>query len=120
MGYLQRGRSAVSSSHGRVWKRTHPIISVATGYGQPPISYYDWTLGPHSSNESSFQLPEESEARLLIERFCDKVTQTLYSKYADPVGLPNDTERSTLMKLLMSNLQELEARLTTRTNPTCM
>lgn len=93
---------------------------MATGYGQPPISYYDWTLGPHSSNESSFQLPEESEARLLIERFCDKVTQTLYSKYADPVGLPNDTERSTLMKLLMSNLQELEARLTTRTNPTCM
>ncbi|KAL8786673.1 MAG: hypothetical protein Q9195_008109 [Heterodermia aff. obscurata] len=103
----------------RTWATCNAVAQrVATGYGQPPISYYDWTLGPHSANDISFRLPEEPEARLLIERFCDKVTQALYTKYADPVGLPNDTERSSLMKLLKSNLQELEARLKTHTNPT--
>ena len=93
--------------------------SVATGYGQPPATHYDWTLSPHGSNVANFQLPEEAEARLVIERYCNKVTQALYTNECDPVGLPSDMERSNLTRFLASDLQELEARLRKHTNPTC-
>ena len=95
------------------------MISVATGYGQPPNTHYDWTLGFHGPNEASYQLPEEAEARLLIERFSNKVTQAIYSNDLDSVGLPSDTERSNLMRLLAGDLQSLESQLRSHTNPTC-
>lgn len=93
--------------------------SVATGYGQPPSTHYDWTLSPHNAKVASFQLPEEAEARLLIERYCNKVTQALYTNDFDPVGLPSDAERSNLTRFLASDLQELETKLSTHTNTTC-
>lgn len=100
-------------------RQINAILSVATGYGQPPATHYDWTLAPHGLKEGSFKLPEEAEARLLIERFCNKVTQILYSNDSDPVGLPSDTERSNMMRFLANDLQELQATLKSHTNPTC-
>ncbi|KAG7006876.1 hypothetical protein G7Y79_00012g032120 [Physcia stellaris] len=103
----------------RTWASCNAVAQrVATGYGQPPATHYDWTLAPHGLKEGSFKLPEEAEARLLIERFCNKVTQILYSNDSDPVGLPSDIERSNLMRFLATDLQELEATLKSHTNPT--
>lgn len=85
--------------------------SVATGYGQPPSTVYDWTLNPSGLNESSFRLPPEVERRVIIERFCNKVTQALYSNRLDPVGLVDDSQRSALTTLLARDLEELEQKL---------
>ena len=67
----------------------------------------------------SFQLPEEAEARLLIEQYCNQVTQALYSNEFDPLGLPSDFERSGLTSILASDLKKLESKLKTHSNHTC-
>ncbi|KZF24478.1 hypothetical protein L228DRAFT_252699 [Xylona heveae TC161] len=84
--------------------------SVATGYGQPPATLYDWTLAPAAS-DSSYKLPDELDHRLQIERFCDKVTKALYNNPRDPVGLSADDERSVLTTLLSKDFLELEERV---------
>lgn len=92
---------------------------VATGYGQPPSTVYDWTLAPVSPNATSFKLPYEAEARLLIERFCNKVTKSIYSNENDPVGLTSDIERSTLTRILVQDLEDLETKIRSRGSPSC-
>lgn len=84
---------------------------MATGYGQPPSTVYDWTLDPLGFDEAGFRLPLEAERRILVERFCNKVTKTLYSNRLDPVGLADDAQRSVLMTLLARELEELEQHL---------
>ena len=86
---------------------------VATGYGQPPSTVYDWTLQPSGLNEPSFRLPPDLERRLLIERFCNKVTKALYSNRLDPVGLIDDTQRSVLTTFLARDFEDIEEKLGT-------
>jgi len=93
--------------------------SIATGYGQPPSTVYDWTLAPMSPTATSFKLPYEAEARLLIERFCNKVTKSIYSNENDPVGLTSDPQRSTLTRILVQDLEDLETKIRSRGSPTC-
>ncbi|KAI9758608.1 MAG: hypothetical protein M4579_002984 [Chaenotheca gracillima] len=85
--------------------------SVATGYGQPPSTLYDWTLESSLAKEDSYRLPAELAVRLRIEKFCDKVTQSLYSTRGDPVGLTKDDERSSLTSLLGREFEAMEADL---------
>ncbi len=92
---------------------------VATGYGQPPSTVYDWTLAPVSPNVTSFKLPYEAEARLLIEKFCNKVTKSIYSNENDPVGLTSDLERSILTRILVQDLEDLETKIRSSGSPTC-
>jgi hypothetical protein len=87
------------------------LISVATGYGQPPSTVYDWTLDPLGFDEANFKLPPEMERRILIERFCNKVTQTLYSNRLDPVGLADESQRSVFMTFLARELEDIEQKL---------
>lgn len=87
--------------------------SVATGYGQPPSTVYDWTLNPSGLNEPSFRLPPDVERRLLIEIFCNKVTKALYSNRLDPVGLIDDTQRSVLTAFLARDFEDIEEKLGT-------
>ena len=84
---------------------------VSTGYGQPPTTFYEWTLAPSGPNESSFRLPPDAEGRLLIERFSNNVTKALYSNPSDPVGLANDNERSVLTTFLQREYDDLEVKL---------
>ncbi|MCJ1463102.1 hypothetical protein MMC07_001707 [Pseudocyphellaria aurata] len=98
----------------RTWAACNIIAQrVATGYGQPPSSVYDWTLSPSGLNEPSFRLPPDVERRLLIERFCNKVTKALYSNRLDPVGLVDDAQRSVLTTFLARDFEDLEERLGT-------
>ena len=85
--------------------------SVATGYGQPPSTLYDWTLSWSESVDPNFKLPEGIKPRLEIERFCDKVTKALYANQRDPVGLCNDQARSSLISFLSRDFDELEQKL---------
>lgn len=58
--------------------------------------------------DPNFKLPHDIKARLEIEKFCDKVTKTLYNNRRDPVGLSGDKERPTLISLLSRDFHDLE------------
>lgn len=61
--------------------------------------------------DPNFKLPREIKSRLEIEKFCDKVTKTLYSNRRDPVGLSSDDERSTMRSFLSKDFEDLEDQL---------
>lgn len=85
---------------------------IATAYGQPAQTTYDWTLGPRPiESNPSYELPPEIYNRLQIERFADKVSKTIYTNSNDPVGLPEDNVRSELVRLLAQDYKELEERI---------
>ena len=112
MGYLQCCRTAVSFPvvhHPRLPKLN--FERVATGYGQPPSTFYDWTLAPSGAHEPSFRLADEVYGRLLIETFSNKVTKALYSNRLDPVGLVSDNERSVHTNFLTREYEDLEQKL---------
>ncbi|KAL9124939.1 MAG: hypothetical protein Q9217_005786 [Psora testacea] len=96
----------------RTWASCNAVAQrVATGYGQPPSTFYDWTLTPSGVFEPGFVLPKDAQNRLLIERFNSKVTEALYRNRSDPVGLASDEERFTLTKFLAQDYEEVERRL---------
>ncbi|EDN08000.1 hypothetical protein HCAG_04510 [Histoplasma mississippiense (nom. inval.)] len=84
---------------------------VATGYGQPSQTLFDWTLSSPESADQNFKLPAEIKCRLDIEKFCDKVTRGLYSNARDPVGLSCDDERFVVTSILTKDFEELEGQL---------
>jgi hypothetical protein len=102
-----------------VWSVCNIVAQrICTAYGQPPLSIYDWTLGPKPlETNPSYELPAPIFNRLLIEKFVDKVSRTLYMNPHDPVGLASDTERPTYVSFLAHELDELEDRLRKDTSP---
>ncbi|EFX04193.1 c6 zinc finger domain containing protein [Grosmannia clavigera kw1407] len=88
--------------------------NVATGYGQPASSLYDWTLATRSGESGPFQLSAELEARLQIERFCDKVSKEMYSNASDSRGVAGDEHRSMLMRVFRREYSELHADIMSR------
>ena len=84
---------------------------VATGYGEPPTTVYDWTLSPSGTKEVGYRLPGAMDSRLRIEVFCDKTTRALYNNPSDPVGLADEASKTVLVGVLNRDLQELEQRL---------
>ncbi|KAF4340597.1 zinc finger transcription factor [Fusarium beomiforme] len=85
--------------------------SIGTGYGQPASTLYDWTLASRAGEESAFQLSRELEARLQIERFCDKVSKEMYSNASDPRGVAGDEHRAMLMRVYRRDYAELNASI---------
>lgn len=81
---------------------------ISTAFGQPASTLYDWTLSSNDSIDANFKLPKDIHSRVEIEKFCNKVTRSLYSNHRDPVGLCNDKERSTLISFLCRDFDELE------------
>ncbi|EFQ99731.1 C6 zinc finger domain-containing protein [Nannizzia gypsea CBS 118893] len=86
---------------------------VATGYGQPSSTLFDCTL---SSKEADLRLPPEVRVRLQIEKFCDKISQTLYSNHRDPVGVLSDKERNVMASVLFKDFEDLEGQVRAETN----
>lgn len=85
--------------------------AIGTGYGQPATTLYDWTLAIRPGEESPFTLSPELEARLRIERFCDKVSKEMYSNASDPRGVAGDEHRAMLMRVYRREFQELQASI---------
>ncbi|KAL8766034.1 MAG: hypothetical protein Q9209_007063 [Squamulea sp. 1 TL-2023] len=84
---------------------------VATGYGQPPSTVFDWALVSPATNGSNYRLPEEVEIRLSIERFCNKVTRSFYTNKMDPLGLVSDEQRGIMSDFLAHDFEEIECKL---------
>lgn len=64
-----------------------------------------------SAEAKSLRLPDEIEARLRIEKFCDKVTKRLYGNDSDPVGLAGEEQRAIMTSFLARDFKELERQL---------
>ena len=121
MVYVQCCRTAVSFITGyRLRLQKLNSKRVATGYGQPPSTFYDWTLAPSGAHEPSFRLPDDVYGRLLIETFSNKVTKALYSNRSDPVGLASDNERSVHTTFLAREYEDLEQKLQLDGSCTCI
>lgn len=86
----------------RTWA-TCNIVSqtLGTGYGQPASTLYDWTLALRSDSGAAnpFALTPELDARLQIEKFCDKISKECYSNQTDPIGLSGDEIRNHLTRV---------------------
>ncbi|KAF4505441.1 hypothetical protein G6O67_007389 [Ophiocordyceps sinensis] len=85
--------------------------NVGTGYGQPASTLYDWTLALRPGDDQALHLSRELEARLQIERFCDKVSKEMYSNASDPRGVAGDEHRAMLMRVYRRDYGELQASI---------
>ncbi|TAQ85157.1 hypothetical protein B7494_g6518 [Chlorociboria aeruginascens] len=85
--------------------------SVGTGYGQPASTLYDWTLAIRPGDVGPFTLSPELEARLQIERFCDKVSKEMYSNASDPRGVAGDELRAMLTRVYRREFGELQVSI---------
>ncbi|KAJ5202131.1 transcriptional regulator family: Fungal Specific TF [Penicillium cinerascens] len=81
--------------------------NVATGYGQPPSTIYDWALEPPSLKDADYRLPEDLMTRLRIEKFCDRVTKALYSSKPEP-GEFISAEKLVIVQILETELRDIE------------
>ncbi|KAJ5114678.1 transcriptional regulator family: Fungal Specific TF [Penicillium alfredii] len=81
--------------------------NVATGYGQPPSTIYDWALEPASLKDADYRLPDDLAIRLRIEKFCDRVTKALYSSKPEPAEFIS-AEKLVVVQILESELREME------------
>ncbi|KAL4862937.1 hypothetical protein BDV12DRAFT_178202 [Aspergillus spectabilis] len=81
--------------------------NVATGYGQPPGTIYDWALEPGSLRDADYHPSEDLRTRLRIEKFCDRVTKSLYSSRPDPAEFIS-SEKLLIVQLLENELREME------------
>lgn len=61
--------------------------------------------------DPGFVLPKAAQNRIIIERFSSRVTEALYRNHSDPVGLASDENRSTFVKMLARDYQDVEARV---------
>ncbi|KAJ5156362.1 hypothetical protein N7492_009165 [Penicillium capsulatum] len=84
--------------------------NVATGYGQPPSTIYDWALEPPSLRDADYHLPEDLAIRLRIEKFCDRVTKALYSSKPEPIEFIS-AEKLVIVQILETELREMEVEL---------
>ncbi|KYK56769.1 hypothetical protein DCS_03775 [Drechmeria coniospora] len=85
--------------------------NIGTGYGQPASSLYDWTLALRPGDDPALHLSRDLEARLQIERFCDKVSKEMYSNASDPRGVAGDEHRAMLMRVYRRDFGELQASI---------
>lgn len=85
--------------------------TIGTGYGQPASTLYDWTLAVRPGDSGPFSLGPELDARLQIERFCDKVSKEMYSNVSDPRGVAGDEHRAMLMRVYRREFNELQAAI---------
>ncbi|KAH8596758.1 hypothetical protein B0O99DRAFT_619857 [Bisporella sp. PMI_857] len=90
--------------------------SVGTGYGQPASTLYDWTLAIRPGQSDAFTLSPELEARLQVERFCDKVSKDMYSNATDPRGVAGDELRAMLTRVYRREYNELSVSILSRTD----
>lgn len=88
--------------------------TIGTGYGQPASTLYDWTLAIRPGDNGPFTLSPELEARLQIERFCDKVSKEMYSNASDPRGVAGDELRAMLTRVYRREYGELQASILSR------
>lgn len=96
----------------RTWAMCNIVAQrVSTGYGQPSSTLFDWALSSSAASDPNFALPPDISTALSIEKFCDRISQSLYRNRKDPVGLCSDDERYVTIKILAQDLEDLESKI---------
>lgn len=93
--------------YGRLSHTDPGFGSVATGYGQPPSTIYDWALEPASLRDADYRLPDDLATRLRIEKFCDRVTKALYSSKPEPAEFIS-ADKLVVVQVLESELRDMD------------
>ena len=88
--------------------------SLATGYGQPASTLYDWTLAVRPGQDGPFTLSPELECRVQIEKLCDEVSKDMYSNATDPRGVAGDEVRASFMRSLRRKFTEAQVSILSR------
>ena len=96
-----------------LWQYGLMSSRVGTGYGQPALSNYDWTLATinglgSEGRPGGYTLPQEMNARLRIEQYVNQVTNALYNNSSDPIGLAPEQGKSSLVSVLAKSLEDLK------------
>lgn len=81
--------------------------SVSISNGQPSATIYDWNLGMGLTVNGE-RLSLEVSNRLLVSKFCEKVTKSLYDNPSDIVGIVSASEQPSVAALLEAEYQNLE------------
>jgi hypothetical protein len=106
-------REAEVADRVRTWATCNIVAQrVATAYGQPVNTIYDWTLSDEAAKQyENHALPSGIYNRLQIEMFVDKVSKTLYINHHDSVGIGADHERSTYVSFLTEDYNRLTQKI---------
>jgi hypothetical protein len=82
--------------------RPHTVIHLAPS-----------TIGPwiEFDGGGTLELPEDILVQLRIEKFCDRVSKTLYQNPLDPLGVLLETEQASMMSVLREEYRDLEESL---------
>ena len=83
-------------------------FSVSTSNGQPSAAIYDWNMGTGLTDNGE-RISLETLQRLLISRFCDKVTKSLYTNPSEVVGILPISELPAAATQLETEYHNLEA-----------
>jgi hypothetical protein len=67
-------------------------------------------LEPASLKNADYRLPDELKTRLRIEKFCDRVTRSLYNGRPDPTEFVS-MEKLLMVRILENELKEMEVDL---------
>ncbi|KFY48768.1 hypothetical protein V495_01048 [Pseudogymnoascus sp. VKM F-4514 (FW-929)] len=97
----------------KTWAACNIVMqSVATGYGQPSMTLYDWALSPRLPNRPDYQLGKYLGHRLRIEKLCDRITKALYYDVPPTSGATENSDNIGVIRLLDQELVQLGAELT--------
>ena len=112
-------REAEVADRVRTWATCNIVAQrVATAYGQPVNTIYDWTLSDEAAKQyENHVLPPGIYNRLQIEMFVDKVSKTLYINHHDSVGIGADHERSTYVSFLTEDYNRLKQKIASDNTP---
>ncbi|KAE8167824.1 hypothetical protein BDV40DRAFT_252778 [Aspergillus tamarii] len=105
---FQIGHSEAVKDRLQTWVVCNIVAqNISTGYGQPPGTIYDWALEPASLQDAGYYPPEDLRTRLSIEKFCDRITKSLYNSRPDAAEFIGP-ERLLIVQLLENELRDME------------
>lgn len=84
----------------------HSVIAVVGQLPNAPIS--DWIVDRACEIGNEYTLPDSLRFKLMIHKFCDRVTRTMYSNSHDPLGLQPPGDLAALMSAWETGLGSLE------------
>ena len=79
--------------------------------GQLPNSPFDWTIDRACEIGNMYTLPDELRFKLVIQRYCHRVTKTMWNISYDPITVHLSDRRSSFTELWGNDIAMLENEL---------
>ena len=79
--------------------------------GQLPNPPFDWTIDRACEIGNMYTLPDELRFKLVIQRYCHRVTKTMWNISYDPITVHLSDRRSSFTELWGNDIAMLENEL---------